>query len=113
MAIPKQINSITEADLEALVQVRVREGFTLEYKRGLTLKTEEAKAEFLKDVTALANTHGGDLLIGIRDESGEAAEIVGWDDYVKDRTIGQISQIILSNIEPQVSPTIHPIPLAN
>jgi hypothetical protein len=81
--IHKPIDQIQESDLQNLVIQGMAEGRQLEYKEKLPRKenNEEIK-EFLKDVSAMANTLGGDLLYGIRegqDSNGNtvAVEVVG------------------------------------
>jgi len=48
---------------------------TLEFKREVHLNTTEDKKEFLRDITALANTDGGYLIIGIEEENEVATAI--------------------------------------
>ena len=66
----KSINDLTEADLQLLVDSAVPESVTLEYKQALIIGTPGEKCEFLKDVSALANRIGGDLIYGIREMPG-------------------------------------------
>lgn len=79
----KAINTITEADLCRLVEDGRREEVQLEFKQALPGNSDDGKREFLKDVTAMANSSGGDIIYGIRedrsnpDEAGKAAELVG------------------------------------
>lgn len=79
----KAINTITEADLQRLVDEGRREDVQLEFKQTLPGNSDDGKKEFLKDVTAMANSSGGDIIYGIRedrsnpDEAGKAAELVG------------------------------------
>lgn len=48
-------------DIERLSDECIGESVELEYKRELT----RDKAEFLKDVTAMANVHGGHIIVGV------------------------------------------------
>lgn len=79
----KAINTITEADLQRFVDEGRREDVQLEFKQTLPGNSDDGKKEFLKDVTALANSGGGDIVYGIKedrsnpDEAGKAAELVG------------------------------------
>jgi hypothetical protein len=79
----KAINTITEADLQRLVDEGRREDVLLEFKQTLPGNSDDGKKEFLKDVTAMANSSGGDIIYGIRedrtnpDDAGKAAELVG------------------------------------
>ena len=68
--------AIVESDLARLIVDGVGESKTLEYKEALTLVTDEQKREFLSDITALANTEGGDLVLGMKADKGVAAELV-------------------------------------
>lgn len=79
----KAISTITEADLQRLVDEGRRQDIQLEFKQALPGNSNDARKEFLKDVTTMANSSGGDIIYGIReersnpDEAGKAAELVG------------------------------------
>jgi predicted HTH transcriptional regulator len=74
--IPKPTNDIRLADLESLVG-RVPEGKTIEYKRELPAGTREERIKFLAAISSLANTAGGDLLIGVEAKDGIPTGIPG------------------------------------
>jgi len=74
-AIP--LNQVSEADLQRLIENRVPESITLEYKRDSYGANDQAKKEWLKDISALANTAGGDLVIGMEEDDGVASNLVG------------------------------------
>lgn len=66
------------------VTQRVRENEDLDWKQDLAWKRDlpaevkaKKKAEFAKDVAAMANTRGGLIVFGVRDENEEAAELTG------------------------------------
>ncbi|GLQ45657.1 hypothetical protein GCM10007862_07080 [Dyella lipolytica] len=63
--IAKPIDSITEADLLHLIEAAIVESKRIEYKRELPDAGDAGKVKFLKSVTALANTQGGDLIYGV------------------------------------------------
>jgi predicted HTH transcriptional regulator len=69
--IPKPLDHITEADLQALISDAVPEGRTIEYKRALPGNSDGEKKEFLADISSFANTSGGDLIYGM-DESADS-----------------------------------------
>jgi len=79
----KSIDTITEADLQALVSEVRREDSQLEFKLTLPGSTDDEKREFLKDVSAMTNSQVGDIIYGIREDrtspedAGKAAELVG------------------------------------
>lgn len=69
---------IAEADIQQLIDDKVEESDTLDYKAGLSPKTTGdwgASQEFAKDVAAFANDRGGQLVIGVRDKNKVATSI--------------------------------------
>jgi len=69
--IAESIDQITAATIRRLVDNRVPEGRTLEYKSLLPGSTDEDKREFLFDASSFANANGGDIVFGISDERKE------------------------------------------
>jgi predicted HTH transcriptional regulator len=61
------INSVVFEDIKRLKDNSVPESKTLEYKKDLTLKNDYNKKEFLSDISAFANTSGGDIIYGIKE----------------------------------------------
>jgi predicted HTH transcriptional regulator len=60
----------TRADLEALHTGSIQESLTLEYKSsGAVEKTEANKMEIAKDVSALANAAGGQIVYGMTEQN--------------------------------------------
>jgi hypothetical protein len=99
-------------DVAALVENRTPESRTLEYKRELPGGTDEAKKEFLADVTAFANTAGGLLLYGVEEdpeERGVPRAIVGVGeanvDAVKQRLTSLLHDGVIPSLAEQV--TLH------
>jgi hypothetical protein len=66
--IPKPIEQVTNNDIIDLVTNRIPESKTLEYKEQLPGNSDGDKKECTADITAFANTQGGDLLYGITEE---------------------------------------------
>lgn len=67
----RRLDSITLADLEGLVQDRVRENRSLDYKDeqpAAAQANNDKKSEFAADVSALANGVGGLLVYGVAEE---------------------------------------------
>src|SRR5579863_7572886 len=66
--LPANIEEITSTHIESLVAEKVTEHKTLEYKEKLPEGTDGAKKEFLADVCSFANSSGGYIIYGIRDQ---------------------------------------------
>ncbi|MER9353737.1 ATP-binding protein [Mesorhizobium sp. M0514] len=76
--IERPLDQITLDEIEALVTFRRSESRTLDFKEALPAGDHKGVRDFLADVTAFANTDGGDIIIGVRDDkNGVAAEVVG------------------------------------
>ena len=67
----KRIEALASADLQALIDDAVSESSEIEFKERVGTN-DEAKREFLADVSSFANAGGGDLLVGIRERKGIA-----------------------------------------
>jgi len=65
------LDEITAAVLQRLVDNRVSERRTLEYKSSLPVGSDEGKREFLSDASSFANANGGDLIFGVSEERSE------------------------------------------
>lgn len=77
----------------------VREGLQLEYKR--EVNTDNSR-EWAADVTALANTAGGVIIVGVGDDDGRPGEVVG----VNGSDVDGLQQWMNSVIRDRVEPTL-------
>lgn len=101
--IDRQLEQIGTNDLHALVSHGRTEGRTLDFKLTFPGSGERAVKDFLADVTALANTDGGDIVIGIREDgNGAAAEIVGIPDHALDADLLRIEAQLRDCVDPRV-----------
>lgn len=71
------LDEIAKEHLEALLTEKIGEGRTLDYKRELSLSNDEDKRELARDVSALANAAGGDLIFGIEEEKDPSGANTG------------------------------------
>jgi len=115
--IGKNVNQITEEDLQALVDNSVPESKTIEYKQSLPSNSDSDKREFLADVSSFANASGGDLIYGIIEDkkTGTPKSLAGLSIENIDQEILRLDNIIRTGIQPRlpsvaISP---PIPLKN
>lgn len=107
------LEQIEERHLLALIDNKVQEGRDLDFKRDPIGRDDKAKREFLKDITAFANTAGGHLVIGMEEADGIAAALCGISFPSADEEIRRLDSIIEAGIEPRlVGLRIRPIPLA-
>ncbi|HSQ98082.1 MAG TPA: ATP-binding protein [Rickettsiales bacterium] len=101
--IDKDIKQITEEDLENLVLNKRQEDTFLDFKRDLYGKTDTDKKELLKDVSAFANSSGGEIIIGIEEDNySQAKELCGFscDNIAVEKN--RIEQIIINGLEPKL-----------
>ncbi|MCA9072658.1 MAG: ATP-binding protein, partial [Planctomycetaceae bacterium] len=68
--------------------------------------------EFLKDVTAFANTIGGDLIIGVKENGGVPVELCGVECHDPDGKKLQMIQLIDRWVDPRIECDIHAVKLA-
>jgi hypothetical protein len=103
MLLGKPIDSITENDLQALIDNKVPETKTIEYKESLPKNSDSDKKEFLADVSSFANASGGHLIFGIRESSGLPSELCGMEITNADAEIRRLENIIRDGLEPRIS----------
>lgn len=64
------LNQITDAPLSALIKAGAAESLHIEYKRETYGGNDDARREFLADISSFANSLGGDLVIGMAASKG-------------------------------------------
>lgn len=110
----KPLESINEGDLQELVDNKVLEVKTLEYKLSLPEEQRKKRREFLFDVSSFANASGGHLIYGVRqdNETGEPVEVCGLDTINADAEILRLENMIRDGVKPRIPGIqIHPVPL--
>ena len=96
MKIPK-----TKKDLENLIKNKIEEGSELEYKSsGALEKSDKAKSEIAKDVSAMANAVGGLIIYGIKESGHVPREITPIDRNKFSKE--WLEQVINSGIGPKI-----------
>jgi predicted HTH transcriptional regulator len=102
----------TKEDLQRLVEQEVQESLALDYKDSRSLdKNNKAKDELCKDVSAFANSAGGQIIYGIEeDKDGYPIKLDDGSDVSRE----WIEQVIDSNVQPRLEGlVITPIPVGN
>jgi len=99
----KDINTVSEKDLNSLIHDQVSEDDTLEYKEQLTIETVDAKLEFLKDISSMANAKGGDIILGIREDTDHRpVEPVALREFNFDDWQRRINDVCIHHLEPRL-----------
>lgn len=96
------IEDIELADLKSLVDNRVAENRRLEFKRDHYGRKEDDRREFAADVSAFANSQGGDLVIGVAEANGSALELTGVAAENPDQLVRAIVESLRTSIEPVI-----------
>lgn len=99
--IPRELSKFSKKDVQELVARKEPESPRLEYIESVDLGSRDSRKGLLKEVCAFANTAGGDIMIGIRDDgTGASAEALGVRnaDGLSDR----VTNSIRDSIEPQL-----------
>jgi hypothetical protein len=92
----------TRADLQRLIDEKLPESLALDYKASPALnKGNDGRNELVKDVTAFANSAGGQIIYGIVEKGGIPSQIDGGVDRTQ-ITAESILQIIDTNASPRV-----------
>jgi len=109
----KQIDQLSEADFQELIENQVPESKTLDYKVDLKFADRD-KREFLADVSSFANTAGGYLLIGIKEEGGVPTALPGLELDNPDAEKLKLINLIRDCTEPRIpGMSITPVLLQN
>ena len=93
-------NMLDEDVLRSLIRNGVPEGLSIEYKSEPYGGKDDEKKEFLKDLSALANTGGGTLLIGMEESDGVASGIKPIATTEMDKLILRFEESYRTGIEP-------------
>ena len=91
---------VTEEDLSRLIAGGVREDADLDFKQERYGTSDSARRDLAGDVAAMANTRGGLIIIGIRDENDVAIELSPV--QLEDGEEARIRQIAASSIAPHL-----------
>jgi predicted HTH transcriptional regulator len=97
----------SKSDIERLVSDAVVERRTLEYKVELPGGSDEAKKEFLYDVSSFANAAGGTLIFGIQDQRDSSGKPTGIPERVVGLTVSNVSAEV-ARLEGSINSGISP-----
>jgi hypothetical protein len=96
------LDHIAESHLQALVSNGASETISLEFKEATYGSADDDKREFLKDVTALANTSGGHVIIGMAAVDGVATSLQPITSPSADQEKQRLENMLLAAVEPRL-----------
>jgi len=99
----KPSEELSTEDIERLVENSMQESLSLEFKQEPYERTTPGKKEFLKDVSALANKDGGDIVIGVSDIKGRASGIKPISNHCIDEQSQWMESLLRDCLEPRLS----------
>lgn len=94
-----QLKTLTYENLDAVLPVNTHENKYLEYKETLPENNHESKKEFLADVSSFANSDGGIIIYGVKDD-GSRPGLTG---LLADDVILRLENLIRDSIEPRIA----------
>ena len=107
VGIDRPLDAITFQDIDDLVQAGQGEFTNLEFKADFPSANEQGKSELAKDLTAFANTDGGDIVYGVQqDKAGGALtpyKVCGVERNRVDAFIQRLTQIARDRCYPPLS----------
>jgi hypothetical protein len=96
----KEFDEIALTDLQTLLDEGIPEGRQFEFKRDHYGRKDDDRREFAADVSAMANSLGGYLLIGIDEKNGIASDVCGVEMPDPDGLVRAVSDFIRASFEP-------------
>ena len=113
-----RLDQIDENLLNQVCREQWDESSTLEFKALIPQPSpdDKPKQEFLKDIAALANAGGGDIIYGIGELNGKANGLVPIQEAANpvDGTRRRLGQWLESGVEPRIGGlNMHPVPLTS
>jgi hypothetical protein len=97
----KRLADVVPEDLQALIGNSIAEARDIEFKSTVG-KSDADRREFLADVSSFANATGGDLIIGINENSGVADSFAPIAPDAADAEILRLESIIRDGLDPRI-----------
>lgn len=101
-ALGRHPDDLTEADLRRVVDSQIPESVDLDWKKDFYQGTDAGKKELAKDVSAMANTAGGMVVIGVDDGKQDHAHALAPFEPVPGRGEEWIRSVLANWIQPVV-----------
>ena len=101
MVLDKPIEEITFDDLQNLIDNKIIEQKTIEYKQSYS-HSYDGKKKFLANASSFANASGGHIIIGIKAKSGIPIELCGLESESVDGEKLRLEHLLRDCIEPRI-----------
>jgi len=102
------LETLTYGDVAGLAQTACPEASDLDYKRTLYDGSDKGRHDLASDVAALANAHGGLIVVGMDEDDGHASVAVGVP--LSDAETNRIHTIVAAQVAPVPRIEIHLLP---
>jgi hypothetical protein len=96
------IDQVSASEIEQLKERCISEGPVLDYKEKLLPLNDDSKYELLKDVSAMANSDGGTIIYGVKEQDGFPIGYPGLKISSVDDLSNRIDQILLDGLEERI-----------
>jgi hypothetical protein len=96
------LDDATEGLLSTVCAEAWPESSTLEFKRELPAVSPDGRREFIKDVAALANADGGDIVFGVVEVDGRASQVAPIAGESVDSAVRRLQQTLDTGLEPRL-----------
>src|SRR5262245_60726261 len=105
------LDQINEPRLQALITVGAAESRTIDYKRTIYGKAHADYSEFLADISSLANTSGGDFVLGMDATNGIPIAITPLT-MPMDPEILRLEEVARGGLQPRIANiAFHTVPI--
>ena len=89
-------------EINRLVAAGAAESLTLEFKTAPWDRNDQGKREALKDITAMANTRGGLILIGVAEDNNAASGLRPVSAEAAEAERSRINDLVTAGVEPRL-----------
>jgi hypothetical protein len=96
------LEQIEEKHLQSLAETGAAESLWIEYKRDTYGSNDDAKAEFLADISSFANSSGGDLVIGMEAKKGVPIRVKPFTEPA-DSELLRLNQMAQNGLQPRIA----------
>jgi hypothetical protein len=97
------LKDVSIADLETLIENKVREGRSIDYKAQLPGASDRAKKEFLADVSSFANASGGHLVFGMSAAGGIPTALIPTCLDEPEKETMRLENLVRDGIDPRIA----------